>query len=158
MYSVLTAYSQDPAPPLLTRAIYCLTNKGFLEARKQPAMADYLLTTKWYPGDKALYVVVYSNPQRTAGSVFTIFITGTDTHPIFNIQNNGKFVRSSKASAAFRKEGVDFVEEPLWGIWTQEHLAMAIQEIGRHKAFEIRTSEVLTRPDLPRCESYADRK
>jgi hypothetical protein len=148
---------QHPAPKLLNQAIYCLTTKGFLKPTKQPSTAGYFLTTEWYPGDKALYVVVYSHTHRGAGSVFTVFLSGSDAHPVFNIQNNGKFVRSNKANAAFRNEGVDFVEDPLWGIWTQEHIAMAIQEIGRHEAFEIRTSELQTGTEL-RCESYAERK
>jgi hypothetical protein len=156
--SSVLGYPQQPAPKFLNQAIYCLTTKDFLEATKRPSMVGYFLTTKWYPGDKALYVVVYSNVHRSAGSVFTIFLSAGDDHPVFNIQNNGKFVRSSQANGAFKKEDVDFVEDPLGGIWTQEHLAMAIQEIGRRKALEIRTSELLAGPDLPRCESYAESK
>jgi hypothetical protein len=155
--SSVLGYPQ-PVPKLLNQAIYCLTAKGFLETTKRPSMVGYFLTTKWYPGDEALYVVVYSNAHRTAGSVFTVFVSGGDDHPVFNIQNNGKFVRSSQADAAFKKERVDFVEDPLWGIWTQEHIAMAIQEIGRHEALEVRTSELLTGSDLSRCESYAESK
>jgi hypothetical protein len=136
----------------------CLTTKGFLKATNQPSVAGYFLTTKWYPGDKALYVVVYSSTHRTAGSVFTVFLSGTDAHPVFNVQNNGKFVRSRQADALSEKRAWASLKTAHWGIWTQEHIAMAIQEISRHERFETRTSELLTSADLPRCKSCADRK
>jgi hypothetical protein len=156
--STVLGYPQQPAPKLLNQAIYCLKTKGFLEMTKRPSTVGYFLTTKWYPGDRALYVVAYSNAHRSAGLVFTVFVSGADDHPVLDIQNNGRFVRSSRADAAFKKEGVDFVEDPLGGIWTQEHLAMAIQQIGRQEALQIRSSDILAGSDSPRCESYADAK
>ena len=79
---------------------------------------------------------------------------------MFNIQNNGEFVRSSKESAAFRREGVDFVDggDPLWGIWTQEHIALAVEKIGRQPIVEVPAKD-LSNPSISvQCESYADIK
>lgn len=70
----------------------------------------YLLDSKSYPNDRVLYIVVYTNQQRSRGMVFSIFLDQEAAQEIFNIQNNAEFVRSTKEGAAFRKEGVDFVD------------------------------------------------
>jgi hypothetical protein len=92
--------------------------------------------------------------------VFTIFLTNKGTRQVFNIQNNGEFVRSGKKGAAFRREGVDFVQggDPLGGIWTQEHIALAIKKIGLQPVVEVPAIDRLNPSATVRCESYADRK
>jgi len=93
--------------------------------------------------------------------VFSIFLTHKGTQQVFNIQNNGEFVRSSKKSAAFRRrEGVDFVKggDPLGGIWTQEHIALAIKKIGLQPVVEVSVIDLLNPSATVRCESYIDRK
>jgi hypothetical protein len=103
---------------------------------------------------------VYTSPQRSEGVVFSIFLTHKGTHKVFNIQNNGKFVRSSKEGAAFRREGVDFVEggDPLGGIWTQEHIALAIKNIGLHPIIKLPVKDLMNPSASVQCESYADMK
>jgi len=92
--------------------------------------------------------------------VFSIFLTNKGTQQVFNIQNNGEFVRSSKEGAAFRREGVDFVDggDPLWGIWTQEHIAMAIKKIGLQPIVEVPIKDLSSPSISVQCESYAEMK
>jgi hypothetical protein len=136
----ISAHAQQQPPRVLLDAAHCLAIKGFLPAAKIATLSSgYLVDSKSYPGERVLYFVVYVNRQRSHGMVFSIFLTNKDTQQVFNIQNNGEFVRSSKEAAAFKREGVDFVKggDPLWGIWTQKHIAMAIKKIGLQPIVEV---------------------
>ncbi len=157
----VSAHAQQQPPKVLLDAAHCLAIKGFLPATKTATLSSgYLVDSKSYPGDRVLYVVVYKDPQRSHGMVFSIFLTNKDTRQVFNIQNNGEFVRSSKEGAAFKREGVDFVDggDPLWGIWTQEHIAMAIKKIGLQPIVEVPIKDLSIPPASVQCESYADMK
>jgi hypothetical protein len=92
----------------------------------------YFLDTKSYPGDKALYVVDYTTKDGSEGHVFTVFVTLNGGRRTFDIQNNAKFVRSAKDPWS-----VNFVEPPLGGVWTQEHIALAIKRIEHQRTFKI---------------------
>jgi hypothetical protein len=153
----IPAHAQQQPPRLLLDAAHCLTIKGFLPTAKTATLSSgFLVDSKSYPGDRVLYVVVYTNGTRSHGLVFSIFLTNKDAQQVFNIQNNGEFVRSGKEGAAFKREGVDFVNggDPLWGIWTQEHIAMAIKKIGLQPIVEVPTKDLSS--ISVRCESYAD--
>ncbi len=155
--------AQEQSPELLREAAHCLaTEKNDwldLENSKPTVLSlGYVVDTKSYPGEEVLYVLDYIGGGRTEGLVFTIFLRRQDRRRIFDIQNNAKFVRSNKENADFRKEGVSFVEPPLWGIWTQQHIARAIRQIERQPRFQLRVKELLRPSDLTECESYADRK
>lgn len=156
----ISAHAQQP-PRVLLDAAHCLAIKGFLPAAKTATVSSgYLVDSKSYPGNRVLYVVVYTNPQHSHGLVFSIFLTDKDGQQVFNIQNNAEFVRSSKDGAAFKREGVDFVHggDPLGGIWTQEHIAMAIKKIGFQPTVEV-PAQNLSNPSISvQCESYADVK
>jgi hypothetical protein len=157
----IPAHAQQQAPKLLVDATHCLSIKGFLPTVKTATLSSgYFVDSKSYPGDRVLYVVVYTSPQRSRGMVFSIFLTHKGTQQVFNIQNNGGFVRFSKKGAAFPREGVDFVEDgqPLGGIWTQEHIALAIKKIGLQPVVEVSVIDLLNPSTTVRCESYADRK
>ena len=147
----------DPPPKLLLDAARCLSTKGFLPA-SMPKMltSGYLIDSKSYPGDTVLYVVVYSTQRRSEGFVFSIFLANNRTHKVFNIQNNGRFVRSHVGPAPFKKDDIDFPDPPLGGIWTQEHIAHAIKQIGYKKTFSIPVKDVASLPTSGECESYAD--
>jgi hypothetical protein len=156
-----TVCAQEQVPTVLLGAAHCLSNKGFLPLSKATELSlGYLDDTKSYPGDEVLYVVVYGGPRRSDGWVFSVFLSQKNGRRIFSIQNNAKFVRSSKEGVAFRKEGVDFVVggDPLGGVWTQEHIAKAIQRIERKPKFTVRVKDLLEPPALTQCESYADRR
>src|SRR5271165_889100 len=157
----ISAHAQQQPPRVLLDAAHCLAIKGFLPAAKTATLsAGYFIDSKSYPGDRVMYVVVYKDGQRSHGMVFSVFLTNKSTQQVFDIQNNGEFVRSSKYSAAFKREGVDFVVggDPLGGVWTQEHIAMAIKKIGLQPIVEVPAKD-LSNPSISvQCESYADMK
>lgn len=155
----IAVHAQGQSPKLLRDAARCLATRNYLPPSKAKTLSSgYLLNAKSYPGQKVLYVVVYTRPSRSEGLVFSIFLTNRSRQRIFNIQNNAKFVRSDKENAAFRQESVDFVEPPLWGIWTQEHIARAINQIGRNPTIELRAKDLMKPSAFTQCESYADIK
>ena len=141
--------AQEPAPKLLQDAAQCLVAKTFL----QPSRLDlgYLMTTKDWPGEEVVYVVAYTGRSRSEGFVFTIFVTQKNQRRVFDIQNNAKFVRTRKDPS-----GIDFVEAPLGGIWTQEHLMAAIKRIEEQPRFEIHVNELSRVPSPDSCHSYVD--
>ena len=118
-----TLHSQERPPELLLRAAQCLVAKSFLQTSKASKLTfGYLLDEKSYPVDKVIYVVNYEAPTRSNGLVFAVFLSGRNSRQKFNIQNNASFVLSKNAFG-----GVSYVDSPLWGIWTQEHLSSAIR-------------------------------
>jgi hypothetical protein len=149
-----TVCAQEQAPQLLVKATQCLEAKKHLPPSTATTLSfGYLVDSKSYPGEKVLYIVNYTGSDLSEGMVFAIFLEQHDGRRIFNIQNNAKFVRSKNDI-----EGVDFVEPPLGGIWTQEHLVAAIKRIERQPRFDLRVKDLLTPSVLTQCESYADRK
>jgi hypothetical protein len=150
-----TARAQEQAPRLLREAAHCLatTKQDWLDLENSKATAlnlGYLVDTKSYPGKTVLYVVEYLGPGRSEGMVFTIFLTQEDRRRVFDIQNNARFVSSGKA--------VDFVEPPLGGEWTQEHLVAAIKQIERRPKLVVHVKDLSTPSPATQCRSYADRK
>jgi len=158
-----TVCAQEEAPKVLREAAHCLAIKeqdwlGLQNSKATALSLGYVVDTKSYPGEEVLYLVDYTGHSRTEGLVFTIFLRRQDRRRIFDIQNNAKFVRSNKGDAEFRKEGVTFVEPPLWGTWTQQHIARAIRRIERQPMFVVRIKDLLKPSALTQCESYADRQ
>jgi len=109
-----------------------------------------------YPGEKVIYLVEYIGPGRSHGMVFAVWLTEEGSDKVFNIQNNAKFVRSNKGEDVV--EGVNFVEPPLGGTWTQERLVSAIKLIEGQPRFMIPVEGLLVAPANTRCESYTDSK
>ena len=72
---------------------------------------------------------------------------------MFNIQNNASFVRSKDGF-----ESVDFVNPPLGGSWTQEHLVSAINSIEQQPRYALHTKDILLPLAGAECDSYADPK
>jgi hypothetical protein len=72
---------------------------------------------------------------------------------VFNIQNNASFVLSKNEPS-----GVSFVNPPLGGTWTQEHLASAIKEkeIERQPRFALSLKDLFAADPSLVCESYTD--
>ena len=142
--------AQEPTPKLLSDAARCLVDKTFL--KPSTLSLGYLETTKDWPGEEVLYVVSYTGPNRLKGFVFTIFVKQEDHHQVLYISNNAKFVRTNKSSG-----GVDFIEDPLGGIWTQEHLVSAIKQIEKNSILVIPIIEIPRDISSNYCHSYADR-
>jgi hypothetical protein len=147
-----TVHSQEQTPQLLFRAAQCLAVKNFLPSSKATRLTfGYLLDEKSYPGDKVIYLVNYAAPARSNGLVFAIFLMERDGRQEFNIQNNASFVLSKDDF-----DGVSFVDPPLGGTWTQEHLASAIKRIEKQQRFIIPVKDLYAADPSIRCESYTD--
>jgi hypothetical protein len=136
----------------LVHAAQCLGAKQFLPSSRATKLTfGYFLDEKSYPGTKELYVVVYAAPARSNGLVFAIVSTQRDDHQIYDIQNNARFVLSKDEPV-----GVSFVDPPLGGTWTQEHLASAIKEIEKQHRFVISVRDLSATDATVVCESYTD--
>lgn len=141
----------EKAPQLLTQAAECLATKQFLPSSRAATLTlGYLLDEKSYPDDKVIYLVDYASPSESNGWVFAMVLTGNNGHQHFDIQNNATFVVSNKGF-----DGVSFVDPPLGGTWTQEHLASAIQQIEKQPRFTI-LKESLSTASSEGCRSYTD--
>ncbi|MGB7283741.1 MAG: hypothetical protein WBE13_15855 [Candidatus Acidiferrum sp.] len=147
-----TVYSQEQTPQLLLHAAQCLEAKKFLPSSRATKLTfGYSLDERSYPGDRVIYLVNYAAPARSNGLVFAIFLTEHHGHQAFNIQNNASFVLSKDDPS-----GVSFVNPPLGGTWTQEHLASAIKEIEKQPRFALSVKDLfVAKPSLV-CESYTD--
>jgi hypothetical protein len=147
-----TVHSQQQMPPLLFRAAHCLAVKDFLPPSNAGKLTfGYVLDEQSYPGDKVIYLVAYAAPARSNGSVFAVFLTDHDGRETFNIQNNASFVLSKREPI-----GVSFVNPPLGGTWTQEHLASAIKKIEKQRRVSIPIEKLLAADSSVTCESYTD--
>jgi hypothetical protein len=147
-------HAPKKAPELLIGAVHCLALKNFVPPLPKASRSfGYFLDEKSYPGEKVVYVVNYAAPHRTNGWVFVVFLTEQNGHQYFNIQNNATFVLS--------KRGVDRVSfvgagQPLGGIWTQEHIVMAIKKIETQTRFTLDKKDFLAAMPSVSCESYTD--
>ena len=146
-----TAQAQHDVPPLLFSAAHCLAVKDFLpQPNAGKVTLGYFLDDESYPGDKVIYVVAFAAPTRSNGTVFAVFLTYTDGHESFNIQNNAGFALSKREPI-----GVSFVTPPLGGDWTQERLASAVRKIEKQPRFTISGKDLFAANPCS-CESYAD--
>lgn len=147
-----TVYSQEQTPQLLLHAAQCLEAKKFLPSSKATKLTfGYFLDEKSYPDDRVIYVVKFAAPARSDGLVFAIFLTEHDGHQAFYIQNNASFVLSKDEPS-----GVSFVNPPLGGMWTQEHLTSAIKQIEKQPRFTIPVKDLSSMDTSISCESYTD--
>jgi hypothetical protein len=149
-----TGHSQEQPPQLLIRAAHCLAVKEELPRSKARALTfGYLVDEQSYPGTKVMYVVIYAAPARSNGFVFAIALTQHGDHEVFDTQNNASFVLSGKGDL----DGVSFVNPPLGGTWTQQHLASAIKRIEEQPRFANPVKDLLAAYALSDCASYSDR-
>jgi hypothetical protein len=151
LYGCSLASAQESAPKLLQDAAQCLAAKSF-PSTNQLSLA-YVIDARAYAGDQVIYVVEYTGASRSKGFVYTIFLSRRNGLDVLNIQNNAKFVTGRKGDY----KGIDFVEPPLGGTWTQEQIAVAITRIEKEARFVVRPKE-LTPLSAFQCESYADRR
>lgn len=152
LFLAATVQSQGQPPKLLFHAAQCLAAKKFLLSSKSSKLTfGYILDEKSYPGHKVVYVVEYATPTRMNGQVYAVFVTEHDGHQIFNIQNNASFVLSKDEPS-----GVSFVNPPLGGTWTHEHLASAIREVEKHPRFMIPEKDLSLVNKTIACEAYTD--
>lgn len=142
--------SQEQPPQLLFHAAQCLEAKKFLPPSKSRRLTfGYFLDEKSYPGDKVVYVVNYATPASSNGLVFAVFLSESNGHQKFNVQNNASFVLSKS-----ERSGVSFENPPLGGTWTQEHLASAIKQIEKQPRFTIHVKDLSSMDTSITCEAY----
>jgi len=146
------AHAQQQEPPLLLHAAHCLAVKEFLPtSRTGNFVLGYLLDDHSYPGDKVIYLVDFAAPDRSNGTVFAIVLTTKGGREDFYIQNNAGFVLSKHEPI-----GVNFVDPPLGGDWTQEHIASAIRRIEKGHRFTFPIKDLYVVDSSVVCESYTD--
>ena len=146
------ASTQNDGAVLATRALHCLATKSFLPHSKAATIAfGYFLDTKSWPDRRMLYVVIYPNRSKRGGFVYTLFIRGREGKEVFDIQNNASFVLSKNAY-----RGVSFVDPPLGGDWTRQHLALAIREIEKRPRATILVQDLNRIDSSFVCQAYTD--
>ncbi len=142
------------APELLSASAHCLVTEnqdwlGLNETKAASVKLGYIIDTKSYPHEKHLFVIAYTGKRQ--GRVFDIKVEIKGAKERFTIENNSSYLHSSK--------GISFVDPPVGGVWTTEHLQTAVKRIELES-----TQHVLFTKDLrsPRaqteCRSYADKQ
>ena len=102
--------------------------------------------TKTTLGDKYLYLVVYTDPQRKQGKIFDIRIKH---HHAYSIENSATFISSPT--------GVTFSTPPMGGQWEQNQFSAAIQRIVQHRKWYTAEMKYLLKPSKSiHCESTVD--
>lgn len=150
--STAQAQAQESKVVLLNHAAHCLASKGFLAQTKAKKLTfGYLLDEKSYPDARMLYVVNYLDSSGPDGYVFTIFMIERQGRRRFNIQNNAVFAVSTHG-----RHEVSFVDPPLGGSCTREHLISAIQQIEKQPRFTISAEDLLEIDSAISCEAYTD--
>jgi hypothetical protein len=148
------ASPEDQSSTLLRQAAHCLVEgpdakKLMHHKPKVLSLGSYLDTTA-YPGEDALYVVTYEDSNPLRGLAFVFFVRQKDRHRIFRAENNATFVR--------KKKGIEFLEAPLGGVWTQEHMEAAIEHVELEPKVEFDVKELREKSADVRCESFSDTK
>jgi hypothetical protein len=148
-----SACPQDQSFTLLRQAAHCLVTAGpdakrLMHGNPKLLRFGYYLDTNSYPGEEALYLVNYEGSNLSKGLAFIFFVGDKDRRRVFRLENNASFV--------VKKKGIEFIEAPLGGIWTQEHLESAIEHIEQEPKMELLVKDLREKfPDV-RCESYSD--
>jgi len=147
-----TLFAQDKPTVPLFEATHCLATEkhGWLDLQSAKELSlGYLTDAKTVLGDKYLYVVVYTNPQRTQGKIFDIRIKKGDRQRVYSIENDATFVSTPKE--------VTFPQPPLGGTWAQTQFSTAIQHIEHHHKWYVAPVKSLLKPtNHIRCESSTD--
>ena len=144
--------AQDAVPPPLLEAAHCVATKAFAPPlRRKEVRLGYLDDRKSYPGDQVVYLVLYADASRKVGWVFTVFHTQEHHRQHYVIENNAKFVRSKN-----RKWYVDFVEPPLGGTWTQQHIVSAIRRIDSEPEIVVPVRDLIKPRHNIQCENSQD--
>jgi hypothetical protein len=130
----------------------CLVAKQLLPTFGSNALDFvYTLDSKSYPGETVLYVVEYLKEDKSEGMIYTVFMTDRHGEQVFNIQNNARFKWPRRAGGE-----IDFVDPPLGGTRTQEHLISALKQIHDQPGHAIPSEAIRSVSKGVECESYTD--
>lgn len=148
----LPLFAQNQPPALARDAAHCLVtddSHSWLDSQTLSAPELNIALhedTKTTLGDKYLYLVVYTNPQRNQGRIFDIRIK---RHHTYSIENTATFASSPT--------GVTFSTPPIGGQWEQNQFIPAIQQIMKHRKWYAADMKYLRKPSKSiQCESTMD--
>lgn len=149
------AFSQDSGVELLRGASHCLITErqDWLAGQKANSKAldfGYVIDNKSEPGVSHIYVVVYTNSERSRGRVFDLLYQRNASGTLFDVQNNASFVRAGNRIA--------FVDPPLGGTWAQTHLLSAIRQAGHEASFTLNIVDLTATFPGVNCKSYVGNK
>ena len=147
----LECCAQEPPSELLNAAAQCLvTSKlDWLGLNESPIPTLSLgseLDMRSYPGEKHFFVVAFTGNHK--GFFFDFKVDSTGAKLRMTIENNAAFVHSRK--------GITFVEPPLGGVWTTEHLKAAVKQIELGSRIMLSTDGLRKKSQQVECRSYAD--
>lgn len=152
------------APPDdLLDAGHCLATAhqdwlGIAQMHPYEIELGYADDPKAYHGDDLLYIVQYTTPTHSEGTVYTLLAHGKDpvhtllthskeSHRVLRLQSRTAFRQSEDGSAQ-----VELVDPPLGGIWTQDRILAAIHQVGFH-TWSIPVMDLQNRSTGVECES-----
>ena len=107
---------------------------------------SYTRDVKSYPGQEHIVLLVFSTERN--GQVFDFARERSGAKTSLAITNNAGF-RIDKGKA--------LLKDPLWGIWTRQHLEANILKAVNSQRFVITTEELQNDFSGVACSSYADR-
>jgi len=149
------AYSQDSGAKLFRGASHCLVTEkqDWLAVQKAVSKTlefGFVIDPKSGPGGNHIYVVAYTNPDRSKGRVFDLRYQQKADSTLFDVQNNASFVKSGT--------GIAFDDPPLGGTWTQTQLLSAIKQIEHSASIRLNIVDLTAPyPDVS-CNSYVGNK
>jgi hypothetical protein len=148
-------YAQNQAPALLHDAAHCLVTDPHNFLDKQTLSARELnlgfqSDAKTSLGDKYLYVVVFTDPGRSHGTIFDVRLKQQGHNHVYSVENSASFVYSA--------QGIEFPTPPVGGQWAQNQLIPAIQRIVHHKFYTAEMKYLLKPAKNVECESNVETK
>lgn len=153
--TMVSGVAQAEQPPrLLFDAAQCLaTSKEDWLSLGQRRVTDLEMgdsaDPKGFGGEQMLYVVDYSSPLHTAGTVSVFSIEGKQPHLTLRLQYNVHFVQSGDGMHT-----IHLVNPPFGGIGTQERVISAVRKVGM-LTWTIPIDSLVTHPNEAECESDA---
>jgi hypothetical protein len=136
---------------ILEGAAHCLATAWLSPEQTSSGIMTLAYTsgpTGTFDDGRPVYVVSYTTANRDRGYVFNIALKTEGKLTVFTLQNNARFVRSGK--------NVDFVEPPVEGTWTQEHLVSAVNQISLQTTSSFHVKNAKSVNTSVSCKSYAD--
>lgn len=149
-----TGQIKEPAPDQLLDAGHCLATVpgdwlGLAQYRPADVELGYVADTKSYSGQELDYIVQYTTPTHSAGTVFAVLATGKGPHRVLRLQFKTAFRQSEDGS-----QQIQLVDPPFGGIATQEQMVFAVRQVGFH-TYTVPVADLQNRPSI-QCEVESD--
>ncbi len=144
---------QNQSPPLLRQAAHCLVTVGpevrkLLHGNPKELSLGYFLDTKSYPANRRFTSSTIWAPSSPKAWRMSSSSARRITAGFCAWENNAAFER--------RKKGIEFLEKPVGGVWTEEHLEDAIDRISQEPMYLFSVKDLREPAPGLRCESYGD--